>query len=270
MRNNFLYLVLILLCSGISLSAQNEDQTENNLYKNIIGGSLSLGTQNNSNSPFLVFPSGYPTINTTSSSPNESTYKSYNFSTYYGRQLSHNFVAGIIGQYNYAKNEVVGLPVFIPVEPFPINTTVGMTTLSSNTSKGYDVWLFARYTFNPASKLQFFLQPMIGARYAEGESFYLSSVSNGTGNDSSTNSSSKRTLIDFRLNPGICYTIGKRWNLLARFGTLAYSFGSNEVSSRSFDGRSGNLITSTYEKDVNEAYLNLRLSNIYLGAEFKF
>ncbi len=107
---------------------------------------------------------------------------------------------------------------------------------------------FARYTFNPQQRFNFYLQPTA--------SYHFLNEKNRGGGDITQKEKVNYLAIDANL--GILYAATERLNVNLRFGALSFIAGCWESE------------TSNISNCFASVNANLRLSNLSFGMEFKF
>lgn len=272
MKNTITFLLLLFV--GVTYSQDSIEATIQ--QSNVIGGSFFLSSSKN-NTRAILTAGELVTITGSVISANNVTdtkYSSFNFSPYYGRRLSPNWLVGIIGGYERSSYKTLGfaqtsVDIFNPV------FSTDEQTLSETKTMGYDFGIFGRYYFNGQSKLQFFIEPRITWNSYDTEGFSLAIIDF----ESLTNeNSSERRVIDIRLIPGLNYTISHRFNILISAGIFAYQVGSqtnvtrrdNRLIDRFNPSPIVEIVTDQTKRDVQDLTLSLRTSNLYLGFEYIF
>ena len=258
---------------GISLSCISQKSTtqEPINYKNVIGGSVFFNTATNNSQPVLqpgitFVSSGFLGSTTVTEVKN----KGINFSPYYGRKLSDNFMIGALGSYANSNSKSYGLL------PLGVGSTITFTDvlLAETNIRTISYGVFARYYLGTEQKLQFFLEPRLTRVTSEREFFNQTII-----NEEPMDSESKvdRRVIDLRILPGVRYSISNRINLLIGAGLLSYQLGTEEFRTSApsnIDVIIGIPNPNTREqvtaRDVNDFTFSLRSTSLFFSFELKF
>ncbi len=227
------YLVVIMLLSAQSMTAQETTPTTNW----IAGGSLGFSIQQNA--PRNTFFPLVGQVRFVSSSSQDSRNTYFSFSPYVGKELSANWILGLQLQYTmsrYRSDDVIDFLGQLDTFDYAQN------------ENAYTIGLFGRYMFNPESRFVFFLQP-----YAN-----YSFVDEVQWNDDVITDELDSYAISLGTSGGVLYNISERWRLTSRIGLLGFTTGkwtdpeSDESNTFSSFGAS------------------LSLSSLNLGFEYKF
>jgi len=271
MKNIILSLILI----GLSLSCISQQSTaqEHLSHKNVIGGSVFFNAATN-NSLSVIQPGVVIVSSGFIGSSNVTDVKNagYNFSPYYGRWLSDNFMLGAIGTFANSNSKTYGF----------LNNTLGSVSnpieerLSETNIRTISYGLFARYYFSELNRFQFFLEPRLTRVTSNRENSNLWERNNER---VLLESESDRRIIDLRILPGVSFRLSNGLNLLVGAGLVSYQFGTEENRSYSenqigiidtFSPSTGFLNEQVTVRDVRDFTLSLRSTSLFFSFEVKF
>lgn len=187
MRSTLIMLILAIACQ---LNAQEEAKPDKGIF---VGGGLSYSTGD------------YPLIFTSGAIFSNGNSTNANFSPYIGGKSGEHWVFGIGFNINYSKGE--GYRTIGPG---------GMLQELETQNSSVAPFIFGRYSFNPAQKLQFFLAPRISYRFGNNEISFIE-----TGETFSSEGFHGGSL---GLGLGLQYRISEHLRLLGSLGGASYQF----------------------------------------------
>lgn len=202
----------------------------------LLGGSFSFSSQNGAIPlSFLELPSGFGGI--FSSSSDDIKNSTFRVSPYLGRQMNNHWMAGIDLYYQirqYRATDVIS---------FPQQTTYDY----KRNSKQYGISLFARYSFLPDSRFDFFLQPYAQYSFAREETFI----------DEVPDDEETANFIQLGSDIGVLYNLNDRWRVILRMGGLRYVTGKGKNND------------TGEENDFSAFGVNMSLESVGIGAELR-
>ncbi len=145
-------IIIIILVFGALLqisSAQIVTETHHN--KNILGGGFNFHTSNNPPINLGGIVSNFVNAYFFTKARFEMT--KFSISPYFGREITPNISLGIKLNYIDTKTEQKNVYIGIPQMPQP------QFIYSEITSNEFGIGIFSRYTFNPESKVNLFIEP---------------------------------------------------------------------------------------------------------------
>jgi len=260
---NIVNVLFVLLVSCYSLNAQDTAAPIINNY--FVGGAASFSTSTNDNTPDIV-----GTIIISNPSVDDIKTTSYSFSPTMGRRISEHLSVGLRLRYAYTSvsTESTSMLQFIPSGP-PV------VSRNNRIERSYGAGIFARYSFNPQNKLQFYVEPMIS--YAKSTSDFTGIISDRlTVEDIDNNSASLSAGV------GLMYNVSDRFRLITRLGGLSYETGSIDTRTRTriadtnqdiFTGSTGTMLfteDNMSSRNFSTFATNFSIANIQFGAEYLF
>ncbi len=225
-----LHIFIILFLFTQSLFAQEDARN----YNYIAGGTMNFLYQKNAYplSSIAIYSSigGIYSGNT-----DDLSNLSFTIQPYIGKVLSRNWILGLQTDYRMGRYRV---------ENLSSSLADGLWRNANQIGGG----LFARYTFNPAQKFNFYLQPSALFQHLYEKSQY----------DFQPIQKARVNYFALNSNLGMLYAINEQFNINLRMGVLSFVAGYWE---RKDIGTSNNFASFN---------TNLRFSNLSFGMEFKF
>lgn len=224
-----LFVFIIIAISGFS-----QEETKTNTI--ILGGSMNLLLQNNTY-PLSSIGSISGLGGVYSNNLNDIKNRSFSFSPYIGKEINTKLLIGLSLELQFAKYDAEGT-IFIG------QPSVDRLTRNSKKLGG---GIFARYTFNPESKIKFFIQPSINFFTLKEEQL----------NDEILTQEERVNFIDIGVDLGLFYDINSKVRITLRNGGLSYINGNWKI------------IDTDTEKNFSAFGSNLSLQRTFLGVEIR-
>ncbi len=226
-----LLILLTLLISFGNLQAQSD------VFKGaiLLGGYFNLTIQKKQ-VPYLGSTLGIAGASY-SSRPNDASSTDISISPTFGKEFSQNWALGV--KLNF-RNRTYKSRI-------PISFSIPILVDAKNISQQIGTGFFARYTFNPKQKLNFFLQPVLDVNSAT-EEYKV---------DDELRTDHKVAYLKIGIDGGLLYNLNNRFRFTANMAGLSFS-----------TGKWKNLIT-----DESDNFLvfntRIRISSISFGIELK-
>ncbi len=158
-------------------------------------------------------------------------------SPYIGKQLSNRWLAGIEMRYQFNRYIAKNITIF---------PNTDLVDYRRNTN-GVGIVLFARYSFMPGNRFDFFLQPF-ALYFSINEKEFV---------DGEPDGEEKANYVSVGSDLGVLYNFTDRWRAILRVGGLRYINGNCEG------------VGTTEGNDFSSFGLNLSLDSLGFGVEFK-